>query len=111
MTGFLCSLLGFKKRDLPNRSNNGTRRSFLNSGSGRQNFGNAKFNTDAKATGETLPSNCNNDTIRSFNNSGPGKQNFGNASIPVKHYSVIFVYDSLFKFINIEYGAKFDAIT
>ena len=67
-----------KKRQEPSKGNNGTKTSFNNSASGKQNFGNGKFNTGAKINGNRVPTNGNNGTVDSFNNSGSGKQDFGN---------------------------------
>ncbi|KAG2409841.1 uncharacterized protein HKW66_Vig0005060 [Vigna angularis] len=67
-----------KKKQNPSKGNNGTKSSFNNSGSGKQDFGNGKFNTGAKISGNRVPTKANNGTIGSFNNSGSGKQDFGN---------------------------------
>lgn len=73
-----CKSNNNNKRHHPCKGNNGTKSSFNNSGSGKQNFGNGKFNTGAQISGNRVPSNSNNGTMSSFNNSGSGKQDFGN---------------------------------
>ncbi|KAK7359638.1 hypothetical protein VNO77_01600 [Canavalia gladiata] len=86
MSGFLSNFFGLS-------GNNGTDDSFNNSGSGKQTFGKAKFNTGAKRLtlrveslnlwdtmsgflGNILGFNGNNGTEDAFNNKGTGEQEF-----------------------------------